>query len=65
TGAGDAFRSGFLTGLEKRFDLKTCGQMGSIAAVYAVENFGCQEHVYTKKEFIKRYGQNYKTMLNL
>ncbi|HZJ18398.1 MAG TPA: PfkB family carbohydrate kinase [Patescibacteria group bacterium] len=65
TGAGDAFRSGFLTGLEKRFDLKTCGQMGSIAAVYAVENYGCQEHVYTKEEFIKRYGQNYKTMLNL
>ena len=65
TGAGDAFRSGFLAGVDKGFDLKTCGQMGSIAAVYAVENYGCQEHKYTKKEFVKRYSQNYKTMLNL
>ncbi|MFH1187223.1 MAG: PfkB family carbohydrate kinase [Candidatus Levyibacteriota bacterium] len=65
TGAGDAFRSGFLAGLEKKFDLKTCGQMGSIAAVYAVEKYGCQEHFYTKEKFIKRYGQNYKSMLNL
>lgn len=65
TGAGDAFRSGFLAGLEKGFNLKTCGQMGSVAAVYAVENYGCQEHLYTKEEFIKRYSQNYKTMLDL
>lgn len=65
TGAGDAFRSGFLAGLEKGFNLKTCGQMGSVTAVYAVENYGCQEHIFTKEEFIKRYSQNYKTMLNL
>jgi adenosine kinase len=65
TGAGDAFRSGFLAGLEKGFDLKTCGQMGSVAAVYAVEKYGCQEHLYSKKEFVERYSQNYKTMLNL
>src|SRR6185503_84847 len=31
TGAGDAWRSGFLAGLERKFDLRTCAEMGAIA----------------------------------
>ena len=65
TGAGDAWRSGFLAGLEKGFDLKTCGQMGSVASVYAIEHYGTQEHTYTKEEFTQRYRQNYKALLKL
>lgn len=65
TGAGDAWRSGFLAGLEKGFDLQTCGQMGSVASVYAIEHYGTQEHTYTKEEFVNRYRQNYEALLKL
>ncbi len=63
TGAGDAWRAGFLAGLSKNFDLKTCGQMGSLAAVFAVEAYGTQEYTYSIPAFKKRYRQVYKTLL--
>lgn len=65
TGAGDAWRGGFLTGLQKGFDLQVCGQMGSVASAYAVENYGSQEHKYTKKEFETRYRQNFGSLIKL
>jgi adenosine kinase len=65
TGAGDAWRSGFLAGLEKGFDLQTCGQMGAVTSAYAIEHYGTQEHTFTKKEFTERYRQNYKALLKL
>ena len=55
TGAGDAFRAGFLAGLVRGHDLAVCGRMGSVAAVYAVEHRGTQEHRYTQEEFAARY----------
>ncbi|MBF8249905.1 MAG: Adenosine kinase [Candidatus Levybacteria bacterium] len=65
TGAGDAWRSGFLTGLQKGFDLQICGQMGSVASAYAIENYGSQEHKYTKQEFENRYRQTFGTLIKL
>ena len=65
TGAGDAWRAGFLAGLERGFDLQVCGQMGSVASAYAIEHYGTQEYFYTKEEFIERYRQNYKALLKL
>ncbi len=65
TGAGDAWRAGFLAGLEKGFDLKTCGQMGSVASAFAIEHYGTQEHFYTKQQFAQRYRQNFNTLLKL
>lgn len=65
TGAGDAFRSGLIAGLERNFDIITSAQMGSVAASYAVEKYGAQEHVYTIAGFKNRYRQTYKTLLNL
>lgn len=65
TGAGDAWRSGFLAGIENGFSLQIAGQMGAVAAAYAVEHYGTQEHTYTIDEFKKRYRQTYKTVLNL
>jgi len=65
TGAGDAFRSGFLAGFIRGFDLLTCGQMGSTAAVYTVEKYGTQTHKFTKKEFEARYKKNFKKDLKL
>jgi adenosine kinase len=65
TGAGDAWRSGFLAGLARGFDLQTSGQMGALTAVYCVEQYGPQEHTFTLKQFEKRYRQNYNTLIKL
>ena len=65
TGAGDAYRAGFLAGYLRKLDLKICGQMGSVAAVYTVEKYGTQTHAFTKKEFIKRYQENYGKTVTL
>lgn len=65
SGAGDAWRGGFLAGWQRNLDLKTCGQMGAIAAVYTVEQYGTQEQTYTKQDFTKRYKETYNETLEL
>src|SRR5512147_2925413 len=55
TGVGDAFRGGFLTGYSRGFDWKLCGEIGSLAAVYCLEQRGPQSHGYTRKEFVERF----------
>jgi len=64
-GAGDAYRAGFLAGYLEGKDLKTCGQMGSVCAVYSVEKYGTTSHKFSKKEFVKRYKKNYNIDLTL
>ncbi|MBL7159152.1 carbohydrate kinase family protein [Candidatus Microgenomates bacterium] len=65
TGAGDAYRAGFLAGYLRGFDLKTCGQMGSVCAVYTVEKYGTTTHRFSKRQFIKRYKENYGEEIKL
>ncbi len=65
TGAGDAYRAGFFVGVEKGFDYQVCGQMGSVAASYAVESYGTQHHQFTVKEFKDRYKKTYGTELKI
>lgn len=60
TGAGDAYRAGFVKGLINNLSLEECGQLGSLAAVYPVEYYGTQEHNYSLKEFKERYRENFK-----
>lgn len=59
TGAGDAYRAGLLKGLVTGKDIKTSSQMGAVAATYAIENYGTQEHSYTYEDFTKRYRSNF------
>lgn len=65
TGAGDAYRSGFLAGYLRNWDLKVCGQMGAVAAAYTVEKYGTVTHTYTKAQFEKRYKDNFGTVIKL
>jgi len=65
TGSGDAYRAGFIAGYLKGYDLQVCGQMGSVAAVYTVEKYGTQTHTFTKKEFMKRYEENFQHVIKL
>lgn len=65
TGAGDAYRAGFLAGFMRGFDLTVCGQMGSVAASYTVEKYGTTTHKFTTSQFCRRYYENYRKELNL
>lgn len=65
TGAGDAYRAGFIAGYIKGANLRTCGQMGATAAAYAIEEYGTQNHTFTIDEFKKRYVQAFQEMLEL
>jgi len=65
TGAGDAYRAGFLSGYVRGFDLKTCGQMGSVAAIYAVEHYGTQNHDFILEDFERRYQETYGEEIEL
>jgi adenosine kinase len=55
TGAGDAYRAGLLTGILHGWSLDASGRLGSVAAAYAVEAKGTQEHAYTIQEFMARF----------
>jgi adenosine kinase len=55
TGAGDAFRSGFLYGYARGWPLKACAQLGAVCGTYTVESVGTQAHSFTTHEITKRY----------
>jgi adenosine kinase len=59
TGVGDSFRGGFLTGYSHGFDWKLCGEIGSLAAVYCLEQRGPQSHSYTRPEFVTRFRKHF------
>lgn len=59
TGAGDAYRAGLIKGLINGYNLKTCGQLAALTAVYTVEKFGTQTHKFSLAEFKKRYQINF------
>lgn len=59
TGVGDAFRAGFITGYANGWDWLLCGEIGSLAAVYCLEQKGPQSHKYTRPEFITRFREHY------
>ncbi|MDO8490224.1 MAG: PfkB family carbohydrate kinase [bacterium] len=59
TGAGDAFRAGFIKGCALKCSDKQMGQIASVAASFAIEVLGTQEHAFTIKQFQKRYIDNY------
>jgi adenosine kinase len=59
TGAGDAYRAGLLKGLVMERDIVTAARMGSVAAAYAVEKYGTQEHSYSPEDFLNRYRANF------
>ncbi|MEK7083683.1 MAG: carbohydrate kinase family protein [Patescibacteria group bacterium] len=65
TGAGDAYRAGFFSAYANGLPLETCGRVGSVAAVYAIESYGTQNHSFTHDEFAKRYEQTYHETLRL
>lgn len=65
TGVGDAFRGGFLAGYSHGLGWKLCGEIGSLAAVYCLEQRGPQSHSYTTQEFVARFRKHFNDAGNL
>lgn len=65
TGAGDAFRAGFIAGYLHGESPRVCAQIGSTVAAYAVEQYGTQTHRFTLSELKKRYEEAYGETLAL
>jgi adenosine kinase len=65
TGAGDAYRAGFLKGIVMGLSLAQCARLGSAVASYAVEVHGTQNHHFTLPELAARYQRTYGETLSL
>lgn len=59
TGAGDAYRAGLLKGIIAGRDIQTSARVGSVAAAYAIEKYGTQEHHFLYEDFLARYKINF------
>ena len=55
TGAGDAYKAGFLVALVKGFPLEICGRVGSVTASFVVEQIGCQTNLPDWERMKERY----------
>jgi len=62
TGAGDAWRGGFVAGLLMGSSTKECLKLGNVMASFAIEKYGTVNHRPSKKEIVKRLKEisNYK-----
>lgn len=59
TGAGDAFRAGFLFGFIQGVSASFCAKFGCVTASFCVEHHGTQEHRFTLPQFVQRYKKTY------
>ncbi|HEY4514063.1 MAG TPA: carbohydrate kinase family protein [Candidatus Paceibacterota bacterium] len=65
TGAGDAYRSGFIKGLLAALPLSSCAEMGSVVASFAIEVRGTQNHKFTMDELKRRHHKTYGGTLSI
>jgi adenosine kinase len=56
TGAGDAYLAGLVLGVARKLPWPIVGRVAALTAAYAIEQRGCQEHHFTRPEFLERYG---------
>jgi len=63
TGAGDAYRAGFICGLVKGFDLQQAAQLGATVASFAVEQHGTQNHRFNYDIIRSRYNKNFNNKI--
>ncbi len=63
TGAGDALRAGFITGLASGWSLEQCGRLGAAIASFVVEQEGTLLNNLTSEDLESRVLQNYGVKL--
>jgi len=59
TGAGDAFRAGFLAAVSWGLSLERAAQLGNIVAVHALETTGTQEYLLDPEPLTARFAAAY------
>jgi adenosine kinase len=59
TGAGDAYRAGFLYGYLRQWELQQCGELGAATASFALEHVGPQTP-FNLEEVARRYEEAFK-----
>lgn len=62
TGAGDAYRSGFLSAYVRGYSPVSCSRIGTVTASYVVEHAGCQTHLPTWEMMLERYQKHFGTL---
>jgi adenosine kinase len=65
TGAGDAYRAGFIKGLVSGWPLDMAGRFASTVAAYTVEAHGTQTHRFSLNDVAQRHCDNFKEELPL
>jgi len=61
TGAGDAYRAGFLTAFVRGFPPSVCCRVGSVCASFVVEVPGCQTNLPDWEQMGQRYRNSFGT----
>ena len=64
TGAGDAYRAGFLYGYLRQWEARVCAQLGSVVASFVLEQAGTQVDI-SLPAITERYQQTYNEELSL
>jgi ribokinase len=59
TGAGDAYRAGFLLAFTRNYPLETCGRIGATVASFAVQSIGCQTDLPSWEKMKDRYEEHF------
>ena len=59
TGAGDAYRAGFVKGLLKGWPVEVIGKFAGVVAAFAIEGVGPQYHRFSFHEVMARYTENF------
>ena len=65
TGAGDAYLGALAYGFAKKLPHEVTGRMAALAATYAIEFKGCQEHFFSVDDFARRYQATFGQKINL
>lgn len=63
TGAGDAYRAGFLTAFRRDLPLEVCARIGTVTASFAVEACGCQTNLPDWEAMRARYERHFGTLI--
>jgi adenosine kinase len=59
TGVGDAFRAGFLAGVQWGVNDERAAQLGCMLATLVIESVGTQEHIFEPEAFLERFSEAY------
>jgi ribokinase len=62
TGAGDAYRAGFLTAYRRGYSLPVCCRIGAVTSSFAVEKVGTQTNLAGWSQMSQRYAEQFGTL---